>query len=51
MDRTMDQRQNRSTEGCSKLKGFVDMTISGKNGLNIRTNESHKWDRTRCPEE
>ena len=26
------------------------MTSSGKNGLNIRTNASPKWDRTRCPE-
>ena len=43
--------QNRSTEGCSKLKRSVDMTSSGKNGLNIRTNASPKWDRTRCPEE
>ena len=33
-------RQNRSTEGCSKLKRSVDMTSSGKNGLNIRTNAS-----------
>ena len=31
-------KQNRSTEGCSKLKRSVDMTSSGKNGLNIRTN-------------
>ena len=44
-------RQNRSTEGCSKLKRSVDMTSSGKNDLNIRTNASPKWDRTRCPEE
>ena len=44
-------RQNRSTEGCSKLKRSVDMTSSGENGLNIRTNASPKWDRTRCPEE
>ena len=41
--------QNRSAEGCSKLKRSVDMTSSGKNGLNIRTNASPKWDRTRCP--
>ena len=27
------------------------MTNSGKNGLNIRTNASPKWDRTKCPEE
>ena len=27
------------------------MTSSGKNGLNIRTNASPKWDRTRCLEE
>ena len=26
------------------------MTSSGKNGLNIRTNASPKWDMTRCPE-
>ena len=39
-------RQNRSTEGCSQLKRSVDMTSSG---LNIRTNASPKWDRTRCP--
>ena len=44
-------KQNRSTEGCSKLKRSVDMTSSGKDGLNIRTNASPKWDRTRCPEE
>ena len=44
-------KQNRSTERCSKLKRSVDMTSSGKNGLNIRTNASPKWDRTRCPEE
>ena len=25
------------------------MTSSGKNGLNIRTNASSEWDRTRCP--
>ena len=43
-------KQNRSTEGCSKLERSVDMTSSRKNGLNIRTNASPKWDRTRCPE-
>ena len=45
------KEQNRSTERCSKLKRSVDMTSSGKNDLNIRTNASPKWDRTRCPEE
>ena len=45
------EMQNRSSEGCSKLKRSVDMTSSGKNGLNIRTNASPKWDRTRCPGE
>ena len=45
------EKQNRSTEGYSKLKRSVDMTSSRKNGLNIRTNASPKWDRTRCPEE
>ena len=45
------RKQNRSTEGYSKLKRSVDMTSSGKNSLNIRTNASPKWDRTRCPEE
>ena len=44
-------KQNRSTEGCSKLKRSEDVTSSGKNGLNIRTNASPKWDRTRCPDE
>ena len=44
-------KQNRNTERCSKLKRSVDMTSSGKNGLNIKTNASPKWDRTRCPEE
>ena len=39
-------KQNRSTEGCSKLKRSVDMTSSGKNGLNSRTNASPIWDRT-----
>ena len=48
---TNDLKQNRSTEGCSKLKRSVDMTSSGKNGLNIRTNASPQWDRTRCSEE
>ena len=28
-----------------------DMTSSGENGPNIRTNASSKRDRTRCPEE
>ena len=28
-----------------------NMTSLGENGLNIRTNASPKWDRTRCPEE
>ena len=51
LDSQMSNKQNRSTEGCSKLKRSVDMTSSGKNGLNIRTNASPKWDRTRCPEE
>ena len=37
-------KQNRSTEGCSKLKRSVDMTSTGKNGLNIRTNASPKWE-------
>ena len=48
---TIRMKQNRSTKGCSRLKRSVDMTSSGKNGLNIRTNASPKWDRTRCPEE
>ena len=33
-------KENRGTEGCAKLKRSVDMTSSGKNGLNIRTNAS-----------
>ena len=33
-------RQNRSTEGCSKLRRSVDLTSSRKNGLNIRANAS-----------
>ena len=43
--------KNRSTNGCSKLRRSVDMRSSWKNGLNIRTNASPKWDRTRCAEE
>ena len=43
-------KQNRSTKGCSKLIRF-NMTSSGINGLNIRTNTSPKWDNIRCPEE
>ena len=35
-------KQIRSTEGCSKLKRSVDITSSGKNGLNIRTNANQK---------
>ena len=46
--KTILERQNRSTEECSKLKRSVDMTSSGKNVLNIRTNASPKWDITRC---
>ena len=34
----------------SKLRS-VDITSSGENDLNIRTNASPKWDRIRCPEE
>ena len=41
----------KTIEGCSKLKRSVDMKNSGKNCLNIRTNASPKWDRTRCPED
>ena len=44
------QKQNRSTQGCSKLKRSVDMTSSRKNGFNIRKNASPKWNRARCPE-
>ena len=44
-------KQIRSTERSSKFKRSVDMTSSGTNGLNIRTNVSSKWDMTRCPEE
>ena len=43
--------ENRSTEGCSKLKRSIDMTSLGKDGLNIRTHASPKWERIRCPEE
>ena len=45
------EKQNRSTEGCLKLKSSVDMTSSGMNGLNIRTNANPMWDKTRCTEE
>ena len=34
-----------------ELKRSEDMTSSGMNGLNIKTNASLKWDRTRCQEE
>ena len=44
-------KQNGSAEGCSNLKRSVDMTSSGMNCPNIRTNASPKCDRTRCPEE
>ena len=37
-------KEQNSTEGCSKLKSSVDMTSSGKNGLNIRTNASPRQD-------
>ena len=40
-------KQNRITEGRSKLKRSIDMTSSGMNDLNIRTNTSPIWDRTR----
>ena len=48
---TTQKKQNRSIEECSKLKRSVDMTSSGKHGVNIRINASPKWDRTRRPEE
>ena len=35
---TLKVKQNRRTEGCSKLKKSRNMTKSGVNGLNIRTN-------------
>ena len=35
-------KQNRTTEGCSKLKSSVNMTSSGKKGLDIRTKSSSK---------
>ena len=44
-------RHNISTVRCSKLKRSVEMTSSGKNGLNIRTNASPTWDRTKFSEE
>ena len=46
MTMVISMKQNKSTEGCSKLKRSIDMTSSGKNGLNIRTNASPKWDMT-----
>ena len=36
-------KQKRSTKGFSKLKRSVNITSSEKNGLNIRTNASHKF--------
>ena len=36
------QKQNRSTVECTKLEMSVDMTSSGKNGLNIRTKANPK---------
>ena len=36
-------KQNTSTEGCSKLKRSVDMTSSGKNGLNIEQMQVRNW--------
>ena len=36
------KEQNRGAERCSKLKRSVDMSSSGKNGLNIWTNASPK---------
>ena len=36
-------KQNRSPEGCSKLKRSVDTTSPGKNGLSIRINASWAW--------
>ena len=50
-NKTNNIEQNRSNEGCSKLKSSVDITSSGKNGLNIRANASPKGDRTRCLDE
>ena len=35
----------------SKIEVPRDVRSSGKISLNIRTNASPKWDRTRCPEE
>ena len=43
--------QSRRTDECSKLKRSVDMASSGMNDLNIKTNASPKWERTRRPEE
>ena len=40
-------KQNRSTEGCSKLKRYVDMTRSEKMVSTSEQMQVPKWDRTR----
>ena len=46
-----DTKQKQKYRGMFKTQKSGNNTSSGEIGLNIRTPEVPKWDRTRCPEE
>ena len=45
------ERQKRSTEGCSKLKGPETRQVQERLVSTLEHMQVPKWDRTRCPEE
>ena len=44
-------KQNKKYRGMFEIQSPKNMTSSGENGLNIKTNESPKWNKTSCPVE
>ena len=44
-------KQNRSTEGCSKIKSPETRHVQERLVLTLEHLQSPMWDRTRCPEE
>ena len=45
------KKQNRSTEGCSKLKSPETRQVHERLVSTLEHMQVPKWDRTRCPEE
>ena len=46
-----DAEQNRSTEGCSKLKSPETRQVQERLVSTLEHMQVPKWDSTRCPEE